>query len=238
MARPNKNIVLGCSLAGGLAGGLLLGLSVRGQLVGIVAFAQGNAAYRAGAYGDAEINFRQALGTAAGGSSRYNLGNALYQQGRYAEAAQHYRMALRADAPAGQTEDWANLGQAYYQAGNWAGSLAAYRNALVSSPGDNRIRQDFLFVGQQMAARQKRQQPPRKTPAAPQDEKKAAEKKGAAEAPTTNASPEQGPPEQQLSDKNMAEIFGLINDNEAKARRLLSGTGPKARTPASDEKDY
>lgn len=243
MAAGKQHGILALSLGGLLVGGLALGYGGGHQLVGLVYCAQGNAAYRVGDYGDAEVHFRKALEKAGGsGPLRYNLGNALFRQGRYAEAAWHYKWALPRLAPDWQAQAGANLGQAYYRVGDLAHSYAAYRRALLQRPHNSRLRQDFLLVARQLVASQKPPAPPPKTPTAPGDAQKEAAKKAAAPEPASNAASQPGAPEQQLSDKDMAELLGLIKEQEDRARGLTNSAGPKAslkaRPVASDEKDY
>lgn len=239
MAHTSKTTFLISGLVLLLAGGFLLSPGGESPLVGIVYSVQGNDAFRAGEYGDAEVYFRKALNEKVAVSNiHYNLGNALYQQGRYVEASQQFKLTLHSGPPALQAQAWANMANAYYQSGDLVGSYAAYRKALLLCPRDSSIRQDFLFIMRLLAAKRKRTEQGRKAPPAHEDEGKKAETSGGNEEPKDNAPPGPDGPEQKLSDKNMEEIFGLINENENKARNVMNGARSKANKPASDEKDY
>lgn len=206
--------------------------------------AMGNADYRHSDYGDAEVQFRRALGNLGedgGGPAYYNLGNALYQQGRYREAIEQYGRALSGvGAPvSARARTWANLGNAHYQTGDAPRSLAAFQRALVLAPGDEAIRQDFLFV--LAAAQPKRPQqsaPHSKKQAAAPDEKKGPDKPPGEDKPNQDPGSQQGASEQQLSAKKMEELLGLLSENENKVRNHTSGPGQQGRKTASDEKDY
>ena len=205
------------------------------------AVARGNAAYGAGAYGDAEVWFRKALNTSTAlNAGQYNLGNALCQQGRYAEAAQCYRQALPTCPPRLQAQAWANLGQACYQAGQLPASYAAYRHALLLRPADEATRQDFLFVRARLAARPPAGPPPRNQPAPPSPappDASAASPGSQGQPPQSSAPPASQPP-QQLSEKDMQAVFSTITEQENRLRSNLSGSRQQVKKTASDGKDY
>ena len=226
-----------------LVGLLLLGDTGQRHWVGrALALVRGNATYQAGAYGDAEVWFRKALVAKPGLCAvQYNLGNALCQQGRYAEAAQCYQRALPA-CPAGlQAQAWVNLGHAYYQAGRVPASYDAYRHALLLRPADEAVRQDFLLVQAQLAAKQKAGPPrPKPNPAAPDEQKQAQRADRKSDQQDQKNAPGQpaATPTQKFSEQEMQEVFSTISQQENQLRGSLNSSRQQAINPASDEKDY
>ncbi|MBJ6110393.1 tetratricopeptide repeat protein [Hymenobacter sp. BT523] len=203
----------------------------------LLRLAEGNHAYTAAAYGDAEVHYRAALaGEVPLAAARYNLGNALQQQGRYAEAIGQYRGVLHAGAPQAEALAWANLGQAYYHTGELSRSLAAFRRALLLSPHDDQTRQDFLFV--RAAILQKQQSPPPAKKGTPTPAKNEAESRPGSDEKKDDAGQQQGAAEQQLSAKTMEELLGQLSENENQVRNKMSGPRQQGRKTASDEKDY
>ncbi|WP_201986883.1 tetratricopeptide repeat protein [Hymenobacter rubidus] len=205
-----------------------------------VHIAEGFAAYKAGAYGDAEVRFRQALRVVpALGAAQYNLGNALYQQGRYSESTGYYRQAIHAQTPAAQAGSWANLGNALYQSGRLAESDVAYRKALLLLPDDAAIRQDFLFIQRQVASRLARTAPkPKASDAASQNDKSKTESQR--EQPNANKDERQEPNAQELNltNKSVQDVLGQLNEQESKVKMKKEGRRQKLRNVTSDEKDY
>ena len=236
--KPNASYV-GPTLL--LLAGLLLGsVGLRAWATRVVCFVRGNTAYGAGAYGNAEVWYRKA-GRAEGapGIGQYNLGNALYQQGRYSEAAYYYNQAERMAPPGLQAQALANLGKTYYQAGQVRASYEAYRKALLMKPGDAPARQDFLFILAQLTAKQQAQVPQKapEKPAAPNQKKPAESQREKATQKESAAQPA-APTEQQLSGKDMQELFGTITQDESRLRAKLNDSRGPGRKAVSDEKDY
>lgn len=217
-----------------LLGGVLLALRGDGLPAGWLAVGQGRTAYRSEAYGDAEVHFRQGLGTEAAGSGlRQHLGSALYHQGRYREAAHCYAQALRTAPPAARAALWANLGLARYRAGQLVASYAAYGQAVRLAPADAATRQDFLLVAQRLAAQQPSARPPAATPNKPE-----AARPDRSDEPPGKAMPPADAVEQPLTDQYMQDVFGRIGESERQARSLLRGAGSRVKNSASNEKDY
>ncbi|MET4075083.1 tetratricopeptide repeat protein [Hymenobacter sp. UYCo722] len=222
-------------LLGTLVGlGVLWQLKLPAQVGHTVSFARGVAAYRASAYDDAEIFFRQLpIAPAQAGPVQYNLGNALYQQGRYPEARACYLTATHAADSLVRARAWANLGQLYYRTQRLPDAYAAYRSALLLAPDDEAIRQDFLFVRRHFLARTKRPAPASAADKAQQPPKGAG-------APSPKG-PQPGPPPKpsaQLSNRDIQDIMGLIDENENRVREKMSDSRQRGRKPESDEQDY
>ncbi len=126
-----------------LPGGALLSQSAHALL------REGNSAYKAGQYAEAERAYRSALEAEASAQANYNLGNALFQQGRYEEAAERYEAAVStAEEEQIKAAAYYNLGNAYYRQGNYPNSIEAYKAALRLRPEDNQAKQNLLQTQQ------------------------------------------------------------------------------------------
>ena len=96
--------------------GILLSIGLQAQEVR-KQIKEGNKAFAAKAYDEAEIKYREAAALAEEKDlsvSQYNLGDALYKQERYQEAIEAYELSLaRTEDPARKAEIYHNLGNSY-----------------------------------------------------------------------------------------------------------------------------
>ena len=214
---------------------VLLHLKLSTQVRQIVSFARGVAFYRASAYGDAEIHFRLIpIKPARLGPVRYNLGNALYQQGRYPEAQACYVSATHDSNGQFRAYAWANLGQLYYRTQRLSSAYTAYRNALLLASSDNDIRQDFLFIRHKLLARTIRPAP---VPPAASTTQQQPNGTGTP-SPKGPQQPPPPKPSDQLSNRDIQNIMGLINESENRVRDKMNDSRQRGRKPESDEQDY
>jgi Ca-activated chloride channel homolog len=100
---------------------------------------QGNHAYEAENYAEAEEHYRKGLEKEPNSlKSAYNLGNTLYHQKRFDEAVKHYEKAL----PQGKnnmekSQISYNMGNALLQQRKFSESIDAYKNAIRNNPNNN-----------------------------------------------------------------------------------------------------
>ena len=119
----------------------------------------GDAAYLADDYAEAEVAYRRALNEAPSGQAQYNLGNTLYQQSRYDEAMQAYAAASELlNDPALEADAYFNLGNAAAQQENWQEAVEAYRNTLRRTPNDAAAKYNYAQALERLRQQQQEQQ--------------------------------------------------------------------------------
>jgi Ca-activated chloride channel family protein len=201
---------------------------------------KGDAAYKEGIFGDAEMYYGKALKKAPGQYvTRFNLGNAYYKQQRYGEAFESYKQALKAGDDSLKAAAWYNLGNVFYKQNQLQQSATAYKNALIIAKSNAKARQNLLFVlakleGQRVkiipVLNNNNQQAPDK-----KDNQAASNKK---ETPGEKSSDKNTTGEQKISDKAVDDIFKTLKQNEDDARAKI---GSRKRAPTaikSTEPDY
>ena len=119
----------------------------------------GDAAYLAEDYAEAELAYRRAINAAPSGQAQYNLGNTLYQNSRYDEAMQAYAAAAATlDTPTNQASAYYNLGNAAAAQENWQEAVDAYRNALRIEPNDTATKYNYAQALERLRQQQQEQQ--------------------------------------------------------------------------------
>lgn len=119
----------------------------------------GDLAYRANDYAEAELAYRRALNEAPSGQAQYNLGNTLYQQQRYDEAMQAYAAAgEQLGDPALEAAAYYNLGNAAAQQQNWQEAVDAYRNALRRDPNDSATKYNYAQALERLRQQEQEQE--------------------------------------------------------------------------------
>jgi len=119
----------------------------------------GNKNYKEKKYGDAEKNYRQALGKNKDSyKSAFNLGDAYYKQEKFEEAAEQFQ-ALTHKATSKDTlaKAYHNLGNSLLKSKKYQESIDAYKNALKNNPDDDDTRYN-LACAQQYLKKQQQQQ--------------------------------------------------------------------------------
>lgn len=115
--------------------------------------------YARGAYTEAEIAYRKALGEKAKPETAYNLGNSVYLQQRNDEAIRQYEAAIAAaHDPALKSRAWYNLGNAHYQQQAYDKSVQAFKEALKLNPADDDARNNLMLAMRQFQLQQQQQQ--------------------------------------------------------------------------------
>ena len=142
-----------------LALSLLLSLPAVAQDDAHTHLRDGDAAYLAEDYGEAELAYRRAINAAPSGQAQYNLGNTLYQNSRYDEAMQAYAAAAATlDTPTNQAAAYYNLGNAAAAQENWQEAVDAYRNALRIEPNDTATKYNYAQALERLRQQQQEQQ--------------------------------------------------------------------------------
>lgn len=117
----------------------------------------GNRAFADAQFGDAELDYREALRQNEAKpieAGVYNLGNALFAQERYEEAADYFEQAAKTLTDRGEKAmAYHNLGNAHLLNQKLDESIEAYKQALRLNPADQEAKYNLSF-----AQRMKRQQ--------------------------------------------------------------------------------
>jgi tetratricopeptide (TPR) repeat protein len=168
---------------------------------------EGNQAYRAKAYPEAEKAYREALKRSpASVTAAFNLGNTLYRQKKTAEAMPFFEAIAQSKA------DVEMRALAYYNKGVLLSrerkideSIVAYKQALRLNPGDSMARENL-----QRAMNEKRQQ------------KRA-------------SNPEKKQPPAQLNKQQVMQLLNAMQEQEKLLRqRLNQSTIPSVSRPEKD----
>ena len=118
-----------------------------------------DAAYDAGAYVEAEGNYRDAAVIDPSAKAKFNLGNSLFQQERYEEAAQEFQQAMNLSSDTMfRARALYNKGNSLLKKGDLAQSLKAYKKSLLLNPNDADAKRNFMLALQQQQQQEQQQQ--------------------------------------------------------------------------------
>ena len=120
----------------------------------------GNRAYEANKFADAEIDYRKALeANKTMEEGAFNLGDALYKQDRHDEAADFYRNSVTSSkGPVIRAHAYHNLGNALLKGGKLPESIEAYKNALKLNPADVDTKYNLEYAKAMLKQQQQNQQ--------------------------------------------------------------------------------
>lgn len=119
----------------------------------------GDAAYRAGAYEEAQLYYQKAGNLKPSFKAKFNEGNAMYQQEKFKEASEEYMSALdRTDDPLDKSAAFYNLGNALLKSGEVPRAIDAYKQSLRLNPKDMQAKTNLTRALQQQQQQQKDQQ--------------------------------------------------------------------------------
>lgn len=113
---------------------------------------EGNKAYEAGSFVDAEVAYKKALNEeAADFKARFNLGNALFAQDRFDDAIKEYQQAagLGKDKLS-QALAYHNLGSTFLEKKDYKKAIKAYKDALRRNPSDQDTRYNLAYALEQL----------------------------------------------------------------------------------------
>ena len=108
----------------------------------------GNRDYRAGDFGDSELEYRRATEVARGTTDAwFNLGNSIYRQQRFGDAAESFRKnASLNDDPVKKANSWYNLGNSLLSAEKIEESIEAYKNSLRLHPDNSEAKFNLAYA--------------------------------------------------------------------------------------------
>jgi tetratricopeptide (TPR) repeat protein len=121
---------------------LFISLAAYGQKKYGEVVKEGNEAYAAGKYSEAEVAYKKSIeANEKPIEGTYNLGNSLYKQDRFEEAEAHYQKALNlAQNDKTKAEAYHNLGNTYLKQEKLKEAINAYKDALKLNPKDGQTR--------------------------------------------------------------------------------------------------
>jgi tetratricopeptide (TPR) repeat protein len=121
---------------------------------------QGNEAYRAQRFSDAEVAYKKALQeNASSREASFNLGNALYKQERYEDALRSMNSTLMtAPTDVDRAAAYHNIGNTYFKSGKLREAVDAYKQSLRLNPNDDDTRYNLQMAMDRQAQQEKSQQ--------------------------------------------------------------------------------
>lgn len=116
----------------------------------------GNAAFKKGAYTDAEAAYKKALDKKNNmPEAIFNLGDAVYEQKRYDEAAKQFQLSGQTNTnKLVKAKAYHNLGNTFLEQQKWGEAAQAYKTALKQNPHDADTKYNLAYAN----ARLKQQQ--------------------------------------------------------------------------------
>jgi len=135
----------------------------------------GNNAYNAKKYEDAEKEYNKALlKNKDSYKAAFNLGDAYYQQGKYEEAAEQFQsLTHKATSKDTLAKAYHNLGNSLLKSKKYQECVDAYKSALKNNPNDADTRYNLAYAQQYLKQQQQQQKKDNKE----NEEKKKDEKK-------------------------------------------------------------
>lgn len=216
---------------------------------------KGNQAYNQGSFGEAEVNYREALKASEKDqvTSQFNLGNALFKQERFEEAIASYEASLKsAQTPAEKAEAYHNLGNTYLKNNKIDEAIEAYKNALRQNPEDEETRYNLAKAMEQkrqneMAPKPDNSQEPEEEKDQPnqgnqqdQDQQEDPKNQNQQNQNPDQSKPNQGEEQEQQKDmdrKNIERLLEALNRREEKTQAELLKKKMKLK-PSKNTKDW
>jgi Ca-activated chloride channel homolog len=197
-------------------------------------------AYEHNELGDSEIYFLEGTKSELVPSELYyNLGNSYYRQDRYKEAVQAYNKALVAcKSDSLHVDILANMGNAYFYAGDTLHSLLTFRKALIADTSDQKVRQNFLYVLQQLNRNKGENLNDQKEKNKKLSQKDYNSKSSSGDEAKGKKTREESVQDQNVTEQEMEVLFDMINQSEKSVERKISKLKHKQKASQSDEIDY
>lgn len=121
---------------------------------------QGNKAYEAKKYTEAEELYRKALEKKPQSvEANYNVGNTLYKQNKYLDAASKYNsLTSSTDNNQEKAYIYHNMGNSYFKAQKYDESIKAYKESLKLNPSDKETKFNLAYAQRMLMQQQQQQQ--------------------------------------------------------------------------------
>lgn len=202
---------------------------------------EGDRAWKAGQYDQAEEYYRRALEMEPLAKAEYNLANAIYRQERYGEAIAHYRRAIEQSSdPSLKARALYNLGNSYFMTEDLRQSIEAYKAALRLDP-NNEAAKNNLALALRLLKQQQQSQPRQGDQQESQnqidEEQSKQQPTGQQQQPSTEQQPEGGqqqqdqhpesqqsnasPTSKQLGQQELEQLLRIMEQEERKVRQRL-----------------
>jgi Ca-activated chloride channel family protein len=203
----------------------------------------GNSAYNAKKYADAEKEYNKALlKNKESYKAAFNLGDAYYQQGKYEEAAEQFQ-ALTHKATSKDTlaKAYHNLGNSLLKSKKYQECVDAYKSALKNNPNDADTRYNLAYAQQYLKKQQQQQKKDNKENEKKKEEKKEEKKdekkKEDEKKDKKDEKEKQEKPNNQISKEDAQRLLDALQNDERKLQEKKKGQ--KVRSSQVEiEKDW
>lgn len=193
---------------------------------------QGNNAYGAGKYEEAEKDYRKALEqNKESFPGQFNLGTAVYQKKNYKESASIYsNLATKTMDKSNKARILHNLGNSLLEGKEYEKSIAAYKNALMNNPSDLETKYNLEYARMMLKKQQQQQQQN-------QDQKKDQKDKQDQNQSKDQNQQKQPPDQKKISKEDAERMLEAMKNDEKKTMEKVNKQKAKAVSVAV-EKDW
>jgi Ca-activated chloride channel family protein len=196
---------------------------------------EGNAAYKAGKFADAERSYSDALkerNTYYKGN--YNLGDAYYKQGKYTDAIGQYDTYIKNNSNKDTlSKAFHNLGNAYLKTNSYEEAIKAYKNALKFNPKDEDTRYNLAYTLKKMQE-QKKNEDKKKDDKKDEDKQKKDQKGNDKKDKKKQEQPQQA----QMSKEEAQRMLDALKSTERKLQVQRKQKGDKEAEKKNIDKDW
>lgn len=194
---------------------------------------QGNKAYHAGNYAEAEKDYRRALEmNKESFPGQFNLGTAIYQKKDFKESGRIYEtMAGKQLDKKKKAEVLHNLGNSLLEDKQYEKSITAYKNALLNNPSDLDTKYNLEYARMMLKKQQQQQQQQQ------QDQKKDQKDKQDQQQNKDQNQQKQPPDQKKISKEDAERMLEAMKNDEKKTMEKVNKEKAKA-IRVSVEKDW
>jgi len=194
---------------------------------------QGNKAFGAGKFEEAEKDYRKALElNKESFPGQFNLGTAVYQKKNYKEAETIYSTLAGKNIDKGtRAKIYHNLGNSLLEDQQYEKSIAAYKNALLNNPSDVDTKYNLEYAKMMLNKQQQQQQQQQ------QDQKKDQQDKKDQQQNKDQNQQKQPPDQKKISKEDAERMLEAMKNDEKKTMEKVNKEKARAVRVAV-EKDW
>ncbi len=194
---------------------------------------QGNKAFGAGKFEEAEKDYRKALElNKESFPGQFNLGTAVYQKKNYKEAETIYSTLAGKNLDKGtRAKIYHNLGNSLLEDQQYEKSIAAYKNALLNNPSDVDTKYNLEYAKMMLNKQQQQQQQQQ------QDQKKDQQDKKDQQQNKDQNQQKQPPDQKKISKEDAERMLEAMKNDEKKTMEKVNKEKARAVRVAV-EKDW
>lgn len=194
---------------------------------------QGNKAFGAGKFEEAEKDYRKALElNKESFPGQFNLGTAVYQKKNYKEAETIYSTLAGKNLDKGtRAKIYHNLGNSLLEDRQYEKSIAAYKNALLNNPSDVDTKYNLEYAKMMLNKQQQQQQQQQ------QDQKKDQQDKKDQQQNKDQNQQKQPPDQKKISKEDAERMLEAMKNDEKKTMEKVNKEKARAVRVAV-EKDW